>query len=133
MGANAKDICRFLYQKRDILIITLTPLLLCPILIFNLDSQPARCAYVLLITVTYWVTLAVPLPVTGIMLLFWLPILELLPMADVAVFYMIDFLVLFLGILIIVSAVEKYELHRRIALRVLLLAGSEPKWLQLVA
>ncbi|XP_077984616.1 Na(+)/dicarboxylate cotransporter 3-like [Glandiceps talaboti] len=131
MDANANDTCRYLWHKRDILIIILTPLLLSPILIFNYDSQAARCGFVVVLVVCHWITLAVPLPVTGIMVFFWLPILEILPMADVAVFYMIDFLVLFLGILIIVSAVEKYELHRRIALRVLLLAGSDPKWLLL--
>ncbi|XP_077984620.1 Na(+)/dicarboxylate cotransporter 3-like [Glandiceps talaboti] len=131
MGANAKDICRYLWYKRDILIIILTPLLLSPILIFNFDSQAARCGFVALLIVCLWLTLAVPLPVTGVMVFFWLPILGVLPMADVAVFYMIDFLVLFLGIVMLVSAIEKYQLHRRIALRVLLLAGSDPKWLLL--
>ncbi|XP_077984619.1 Na(+)/citrate cotransporter-like [Glandiceps talaboti] len=131
MGANAKDICRYLWYKRDILIIILTPLLLSPILIFNFDSQPARCGFVVLLVTCFWVTLATPLPVTGIMLTCLLPILELLPMTEVVEFYMFDFLVLFLGIIIIVSGVEKYQLHRRIALRALLLAGSDPKWLLL--
>ncbi|XP_070554715.1 Na(+)/citrate cotransporter-like [Ptychodera flava] len=52
-------------------------------------------------------------------------------MADVCVFYMVEFLVLFIAIMLIASAVQRYGLHRRIALRALLLAGSDPKRLLL--
>ncbi|XP_070553563.1 Na(+)/citrate cotransporter-like isoform X2 [Ptychodera flava] len=59
------------------------------------------------------------------------PLLGILTMADVCGFYMVEFIVLFIAIMLIASAVQRYGLHRRIALRALLLAGSDPKRLLL--
>ncbi|XP_070552368.1 Na(+)/citrate cotransporter-like [Ptychodera flava] len=128
---SCKDALRYLYFKRNILILLLTPLLLSPLLIIHYESQAARCAFVLAILAVLWTTQAVPLPVTGLIPLLTYPLFGVLTMADVCVFYMIEFIVLFIAIMLIASAVQRYGLHRRIALRALLLAGSDPKRLLL--
>ncbi|XP_070554077.1 Na(+)/dicarboxylate cotransporter 3-like isoform X2 [Ptychodera flava] len=128
---SCKDALRYLYFKRNILILLLTPLLLSPLLIIHYESQASRCAFVLAILAVLWTTQAVPLQVTGLIPLFMYPLFGVLTMADVCTFYMVEFHVLFVAIMVIASAIQRYGLHRRIALRALLLAGSDPKRLLL--
>ncbi|XP_070553565.1 Na(+)/citrate cotransporter-like [Ptychodera flava] len=129
--ATCGKVLRYLFYKRNALILWLTPLLLSPLLVVYFDSQAARCGYVMAILLVYWVAQPVPLPATGLIALFMYPMLGILTMDEVCGFYMLDFLMLFVALMFIASAVQRYGLHRRIALRALLIAGSDPKWLLL--
>ncbi len=73
----------------------------------------------------WWLTEAVPLPVTALLPVALLPLAGLDP-KRVAAPYAHPLVFLFLGGFLIALAVERWNLHRRIALRALLLAGTSP-------
>jgi len=67
---------------------------------------------------TWWVTQAVPLPVTSMCPLFLFPIFGIASADSVAHSYMNDLVTLVLGSFILALAVERYDVHRRLALNV---------------
>lgn len=66
----------------------------------------------------WWVTEAVPMPITSIAPLFLFPLFGIASADSVAHSYMDDVITLVLGSFILVLAVERYNIHRRLALNV---------------
>lgn len=106
------------------LILILTPLVLCPLPIF-LPSMASRAGYGILIIVVYWVTEVCPLAVTSMLPLVIFPLLGVLSSSDAAEAYFQNANVLFLGGLLVFVSFEEWNLHKRIALKVLLLIGTK--------
>jgi sodium-dependent dicarboxylate transporter 2/3/5 len=75
----------------------------------------------------WWITEAVPLAVTSFLPVFLFPLLGIMGAKAVAPLYMNDVLMLFIGGFILAFAMEKWDLHRRIALKTILIIGTDLK------
>nr|AYM26550.1 tonoplast dicarboxylate transporter [Leucaena leucocephala] len=75
---------------------------------------------------TWWVTEAVPLAVTSMCPLFLFPLFGIASADSVAHSYMDDVITLVLGSFILALAVERYNVHRRLALNVTMVFCGDP-------
>ena len=75
----------------------------------------------------WWVSEAVPLGVTSVLPLVLFPALGVTDVASAAAPYGSKFVFLFMGGFLIALALERWNLHRRFALRILVAAGGRPR------
>jgi len=75
----------------------------------------------------WWVAEAVPLGVTSLLPLVLFPALGVTDVASAAAPYGSKFVFLFMGGFLIALALERWNLHRRFALRILVAAGGRPR------
>lgn len=73
-----------------------------------------------------WITEAIPLAATALLPIALFPLLGIMKGKAVAPLYLNNILFLFIGGFMIALAMEKWNLHRRIALKVILSIGSSP-------
>jgi sodium-dependent dicarboxylate transporter 2/3/5 len=108
----------------------LGPALAVVILLFTdlAPDQPAatRMAAVAVWMAVWWMTEAVPLPVTALLPVVLLPLLGIMSGKQVAPLYVNSIIFLFLGGFMVALAMERWGLHSRIALRIILLIGGGP-------
>lgn len=74
---------------------------------------------------TWWSTEAIPVAATAFIPLISFPLLQVMPVKAVAQSYAHPTIFLFLGAFLLALSVEKWALHRRIALSVLLKTGTD--------
>ena len=99
------------------------------LLIFPVDpGNPAasRLAGVALLMAIWWVTEAIPLFATALVPLVLFPLLGIMPGNDTAPIYFNSTIVLFIGGFLIALTMEKWNLHRRIALGIIHAVGGGP-------
>jgi sodium-dependent dicarboxylate transporter 2/3/5 len=85
-----------------------------------------RVAAVALLMAIWWVTEALPVPVTALAPVVAFPLLGVAPIGDAAAPYANPLIFLFLGGFMIALALERWNLHRRIALNILGRFGARP-------
>jgi len=100
-------------------------------LLFFVDLDPARpeitrMAAVALLMAGWWITEAIPIPATALVPVALFPVLGILDGQATASLYFNDTIFLFIGGFIFALAMQRWELHRRIALRIILTLGSRP-------
>jgi len=114
---RSKDI---LLSKKDIIVIFSSILI---VVVFYLLPSPSGLSHdgqvmigILIMAAVLWISESIPLAVTGLLIMILQPLLGIIPAKDVfssfgnqAVFFLI-------GAFIIAGAIEKYGLHKRIAL-----------------
>ena len=76
---------------------------------------------------TYWLTGAMPIYATSLIPLALFPLLGILSAKEVSSAYISHTVFLFFGGFVIALGIERWGLHRRIALRILTSVGSSPK------
>ncbi|WP_019505327.1 DASS family sodium-coupled anion symporter [Pleurocapsa sp. PCC 7319] len=92
----------------------------------NLPPTAIRMLGVTFLIAVFWLAETIPIPATSIIPLFLLPLLGILASGDVASAYGSDIILLFMTGFFIATAIEKWNLHRRIALHIIKLVGTQP-------
>ncbi|XP_006901863.1 PREDICTED: solute carrier family 13 member 1 [Elephantulus edwardii] len=93
--------------------------------------QEAQCAYTLFVIGILWLTEALPLSVTALLPALMFPLFGIMPSKKVASAYFKDFHLLLIGVICLATSIEKWNLHKRIALRMVMMVGVDPAWLTL--
>ncbi|TKS64999.1 Solute carrier family 13 member 4 [Collichthys lucidus] len=129
-AAARMDLFRKLWKARKLIVVVFIPLALLPLPLIHPTSE-ACCAYVLMVTAVYWVSEAVPLGAAALVPAFLYPLFGVLKSSEVAAEYCKDTTLLLIGVICLAASIEKWNLHKRIALRMVMIAGAKPGMLVL--
>lgn len=91
-----------------------------------LTGEAWRAAAVAVLMAVWWMTEAIPIPATALLPLALFPLLDVLEMADTASAYAEDVVFLLMGGFLLAVAMERWGLHRRIALSLVTAVGTGP-------
>jgi sodium-dependent dicarboxylate transporter 2/3/5 len=90
----------------------------------SLEAQ--RVAAVTILMATWWISEAIPIPATSLLPILMFPLLGVMPTGQATAGYANHLIFLFMGGFIIALAMQRWDLHRRIALHVIRLTGFSP-------
>ncbi|MCY1723004.1 DASS family sodium-coupled anion symporter [Prolixibacteraceae bacterium Z1-6] len=112
------------------LTLVLAPLISILIILFaDLDPENKKVTYTFAIAVlmaVWWITEAVPLAVTALLPVALFPLFGVVDGKTISAMYFNHLIFLFIGGFLMAFAMERWNLHRRIALRILILFGVSP-------
>ena len=105
-------------------------LCICILLFFKLDAKNPQVTYaaaIALLMAVWWITKPVPLAITSLLPVILFPLFGIMNGKAVSSLYFNDVIFLFIGGFIVALAMQKWELHKRIALVTLMIFGTKPK------
>lgn len=91
---------------------------------FNVDNSAAKVLAVAALMITWWITEALPMPVVALLPLIFFPLLKISSIKEAAAPFANEVIFLFMGGFMLGLAIEKWNLHRRIALNIIRLTGT---------
>lgn len=94
---------------------------------WNLEPASKRMLACAILMATWWLTEALPLAATALIPLILFPLLSIASTKEIAPSYGDPNIFLFMGGFMIAMAMQKHNLHKRIALSIIHLVGSSPK------
>ena len=116
------------YTRPQLTGLILGPVLFVSTLLFfspeGLSPQAKAVLAVTLWVATWWITEAIPIPATSLLPILLLPVTGALSNATVTSAYGDDIIFLFLGGFFIATAMEKWNLHKRMALAIIAFVGT---------
>ncbi|CDF79280.1 sodium:sulfate symporter [Formosa agariphila KMM 3901] len=100
-------------------------------IIFFVELQPGKpevtyTAAIAFLMAFWWVTEALPIGITSFLPIILFPVLGVLDGKDISDAYINYVIFLFIGGVIMALAMEKWDLHKRIALKILSVVGGSP-------
>jgi sodium-dependent dicarboxylate transporter 2/3/5 len=96
------------------------------VLVGDQESTQIRMIATAVWMLSWWVTTAIPIGVTALLPIILFPVLGILSLRETTINYANPVIYLFFGGFILGLAIEKWHLHRRIALNIMNLAGEKP-------
>jgi len=116
------------FNKRKLLGLLLGPLLFVVVLLFFKPQELSHGGVAILAgtlwIATWWITEAIPIPATSLLPIILFPLTGALPIADTTASYGHKMVFLYMGGFMIALAMEKWSLHKRIALNIIKMVGT---------
>jgi len=91
-----------------------------------MDAPAWQVAGITLWMAIWWVSEAMPIAATSLLPVLLFPLLELVPLKEVLAPYMHPFVILLMAGFMAALAIERWNLHRRVAFKILLTVGTSP-------
>lgn len=91
---------------------------------FNMDPLPCNVLAVATLMISWWITEALPMPVVALLPLVLFPLMGISTVSETAAPYANEVIFLFMGGFLIGLGIEKWGLHKRIALKIVSVTGS---------
>jgi len=117
-------------SKLKLAMLIIAPLISALLVLFgDLEPDNPKITYTLAIAILmaiWWITEAVPLAVTALLPVVLFPLLGVVDGKTISAMYFNHLIFLFIGGFLMALAMERWDLHRRIAIKVLMFFGISP-------